>query len=220
MLQPRRVVHVQPGQVHRWRFARYYDTTVLLFDDPTGDLLRPGWPIGPQWFELDDTEWDHAQQVIALARREIALRHPARRRDRALHGALQRLIVSLGLDLARESERSNLPRLYIDLLNQLETDREWSRSVTDRADRLGYAPRTLTRACQQATGRTAKQVIDDRIMLEARRLLVHPTTTIDPIARQLSFSEAGNFAKFFQRHAGENPDAWRNRNDIKDTPGL
>lgn len=142
----------------------------------------------PQWFELDDTEWDHAQQVIALARREIALRHPARRRDRALLGALQMLIVSLGLDLARESERSNLPR--------------------------------LTRACQQATGRTAKQVIDDRIMLEARRLLVHPTTTIDAIARQLSFSEAGNFAKFFQRHAGENPDAWRNRNDIKDTPGL
>jgi AraC-like DNA-binding protein len=156
---------------------------------------------------------------LTTTRREIALRHPARRRDRALHGALQMLIVSLGLDLARESERSNLPQPYIDLLNQLETDREWSRSVTDRADRLGYAPRTLTRACQQATGRTAKQVIDDRIMLEARRLLVHPTTTIEAIARRLSFTEAGNLAKFFQRHAGENPAAWRNRNCTTDTPG-
>lgn len=211
-LQPGRVVHVQPGQVHRWRLGRPYEATILFFPDESDTKIRSdGWPIGPRWFDLTETELVRSQRIIDLMLDEYSIERTKQSRDRALVGALQLLVVNLGLDRDRQTDRSCLPKPYLDLMDQLETERAWSRSVNERAERLGYSARTLSRACQAAIGRTAKQVVDDRIVLEARRLLVRPDTTVETVARELSFSEASNFTKFFRRLTGENPDSWRLR---------
>ncbi len=212
-LQPGRIVHVEPGQVHRWRLGRDYEATILFFPDKDyGNFRLDEWPSGPRWFDLATAEYDRSLHLIDLTLDEYQISRPPASRDRALRGALDLLVANLGLDQARQRrEHAELPLPYLALMDQLETDREWSRSVTERAKRLGYSPRTLSRACQTAVGRSAKEVIDDRIVLEARRLLVDPTTTVDAVARSLSFSEASNFAKFFNRMTGANPDAWRLR---------
>ena len=56
-----------------------------------------------------------------------------------------------------------------------------------------------------AAGHTAKQVVDLRIALEAKRLLVHSGATVAQIGHRLGFSEATNFVKFFRRLAGVTP---------------
>ena len=218
VLQPRRVVHIRPGQVHRWRFARSYQATLVLFPETQG-FRTAGWPVGPRWFDLDDTEWTHAKTVLRVMHRETRLQRSPERRDRALTGALEVFIVNLGLDLPRHQDTAHLPRPYVELLNQIESEPDWSRSVAERAQRLGYSRRTLTRACLTATGRTAKDVIDDRILLEAQRLLVDGDPPISSIAAQLGFTEPGNFTKFFQRLAGEAPANWRHRNQPR-TPAA
>lgn len=217
VLQPRRVVHVRPGQVHRWRLARSYHATLVFFPDTIG-FRTPGWPVGPRWFDLDDTEWTHTKTVLGLMRREIKLQRSPEQRDRALNGALNMLIVNLGLDLPRHQDTAHLPKPYVELLNQIEDDPDWSRSVTEQARRLGYSQRTLTRACLAATGRTAKEVIDDRILLEAQRLLVDGDPPISTVAVQLGFIEPGNFTKFFQRLTGESPASWSHRNRPQNPP--
>lgn len=143
---------------------------------------------------------------------EMASGHATARRDRFLSAATEMLVVWLGLDQDYESRRASLPEPHVDLLRQLEQDPGWSRSVKDRARRLGYSERTLTRACQAATGRTAKEVIDDRIVLEARRLLSHDGYSVAAVARDLSFAESSNFTKFFRRTTGETPETWRSQN--------
>ena len=55
-----------------------------------------------------------------------------------------------------------------------------TRRVEDYAARLGCSVRTLTRACLAVTGRSAKQVVDERVALQARRLLA---ATDEPVAR-------------------------------------
>jgi len=215
-LVPGRVVHLRPGQVNRWRLGQTYEATILLFtDQDCGNLRGDGWPVGPRAFDLTAEEGDRCRRLIDLAQEELQLSRPPDSRDRALRGALQLLVVNLGLDADRQIDRAQLPGPYVELMQQLEADRGWSRSVKDRADRLGYSPRTLSRACQTAVGRTAKEVVDDRIVLEARRLLVHRTNTVEAVARELSFSEASNFSKFFHRMTGENPDAWRQRQVVE-----
>lgn len=84
-----------------------------------------------------------------------------------------------------------------------------SHDVTSYADRLGYSARTLSRACLVATGQTAKEVLVDRLLLEAKRLLVHTELSAAAIATELGFSEATNFGKFFARHAGTSPARFR-----------
>ena len=216
VVQPRRVIHVRPGQVHRWRLARRYQADLVMFPDQAG-LGDIGWPVGLRWFDLDEAEWTDTRAVLSLMRRESSMGRSVERRDRSLSAALEMLIVTLGLDLPRLQNSADLPPPYVELLNQLENDAGWSRSVSERAQRLGYSQRTLTRACLAATGRSAKEVIDHRILLEAQRLLVDGNPPIANIAMELGFSEPGNFTKFFQRLSGATPASWRGRNPSRNS---
>ena len=73
--------------------------------------------------------------------------------------------------------------------------------------------RTLTRACLAVTGRSAKQVIDERVALQARRLLAATDEPIAQIGRQLGFPEPTNFGRFFTREVGVSPGAFRAARD-------
>lgn len=84
-------------------------------------------------------------------------------------------------------------------------------SVKDCARRLGYSESTLSRACLAAEGRSAKEVIDRRVALEASRQLVHSQASVAEIGHPQGFSEATHFVKFFARMTGLPPQAFRTR---------
>lgn len=84
-----------------------------------------------------------------------------------------------------------------------------TRQVEDYARALGCSVRTLTRASLAATGRTAKQIVDDRVALEAKRLLAESDLPVAEVGAALGFSEATNFGRFFTRTVGSSPGAFR-----------
>lgn len=81
--------------------------------------------------------------------------------------------------------------------------------VQDYARALGYSVRTLTRACREVTGQGAKQLIDDRIVLEAKRLLVHTELSSAAIGARVGLSSPTAFTKFFRARTGKTPKAFR-----------
>ncbi|ANP53336.1 AraC-like DNA-binding protein [Streptomyces griseochromogenes] len=91
----------------------------------------------------------------------------------------------------------------------VERDFASSHHVNDFAAALGYSVRTLSRAAQAATGSTAKQYLDARILLEARRLLVHTDATSAEISRRLGFPDPSDFTKFFRKRDGGTPLSFR-----------
>jgi len=52
-------------------------------------------------------------------------------------------------------------------------------------------------------------VINERILLEAKRLLVYSDKTADEIAKELGSKEAGHFSKFFKRNEKISPKEFR-----------
>src|SRR5271170_8023871 len=60
-----------------------------------------------------------------------------------------------------------------------------------------------------AAGVAAKEYIDRRVLLEAKRLLAHGDQPAAKIAARLGFSSATNFSKFFRQRAGTSPLAFR-----------
>lgn len=92
-----------------------------------------------------------------------------------------------------------------------EIDRRFGKwhQVTHYADRLGYSPRTLNRLARAHTGLSAKQLIDERVMLEAKRLLSHADASVADIAEQLGFDDPSNFSAYFRSRAGLTPGAFR-----------
>jgi AraC family transcriptional activator of pobA len=83
--------------------------------------------------------------------------------------------------------------------------------VKDYAAMLSVTPTHLSRRVKAVSGRTAGDVIFDRIMLEAKRQLVFTDKPVAEIAYGLDFSSPSYFTRFFTRQAGETPKAFRRR---------
>jgi AraC-like DNA-binding protein len=83
--------------------------------------------------------------------------------------------------------------------------------VADYANLIGCSQKSLQRASLEVVGVSAKTFLSQRIVLEAKRLLVHTDQPMSVIADKLGFDEATNFVKFFRREAGSAPGEFRRR---------
>lgn len=82
--------------------------------------------------------------------------------------------------------------------------------VSDYADEIRISPKRLSQTIKSLTGKPAKAVIQDRLLLEAKRLLLHTELSVKEIAYQLGFEEPLHFSSFFKKKAGVSLSAFRN----------
>jgi len=83
------------------------------------------------------------------------------------------------------------------------------KSVQAYADMLNITPKYLSTATRELTGKTAGDLIDEMLILEAKVLLSTSGMPIAHIAEFLNFSDQFVFSKFFKKHAGLNPSTFR-----------
>ena len=81
--------------------------------------------------------------------------------------------------------------------------------VDDYARSLGATPRTLRRACVLAAGISPAEIVQDRVFLEAQRILLYSSMTVSETANHLGFEDFAYFSRFFARRAGESPTSFR-----------
>ncbi|MDB5438527.1 MAG: transcriptional regulator, AraC family [Caulobacteraceae bacterium] len=74
---------------------------------------------------------------------------------------------------------------------------------------LGVSPARLREACQRITGFSPTRLIQERIVLEARRALLYSNMTVAELAHGLGFDDPAYFSRFFTRQAGQSPRAFR-----------
>lgn len=79
----------------------------------------------------------------------------------------------------------------------------------DFAERLAVHANSLNRALKEVTGHTTSQLINERIMQEARALLLHSNWTISQISNSLGFEEATHFTRAFKAYTGQTPSSLR-----------
>ena len=91
----------------------------------------------------------------------------------------------------------------------IERDFRRCHLVSPIAGQLGCSSKTLNRATRAVVDVSAKQMLAERIVLEAKRLLAHTNESSASIATQLGFDEPTNFVKFFRREAGTTPGSFR-----------
>ena len=77
---------------------------------------------------------------------------------------------------------------------------------------LHITPNHLNAVCTKVYGHSAGEHIRNRVMVEAKRLLVNmPGVTVAEIAYQLNFDDNAYFSRFFKKYAGETPEKFRKR---------
>ncbi len=77
------------------------------------------------------------------------------------------------------------------------------------ADRLGTSTDRLNRVTQAHAGRSAQQVIHDRLLREACRRLTYLVAPVSRIGFELGFEDPAYFCRFFKRGTGMSPSRYR-----------
>ncbi|MFD7640765.1 helix-turn-helix domain-containing protein [Kitasatospora sp. NPDC059795] len=209
---------VRPGQVQQWGELGDADGTLVLFEPGFPD------PATVAAAHLDDPFAAAVLHTTGPARDALrqALRHLhhefAAGADLPAdihHALLRHLLAALLLRLANPpspcgtTTAAEPGETYRRFRHAVEHHFTRTRRVDDYAKALGYSPRTLSRATLAATGIGAKEFVDRRVILEAKRLLAHSDTPAARIADHLGFADAANFAKFFHQRTGTTPIAFR-----------
>jgi AraC family transcriptional activator of pobA len=83
--------------------------------------------------------------------------------------------------------------------------------MSEYAASLDVTPTHLTRAVKAATGKTAADLLTERVLHEARMMLAQTPHPARQIAESLGFGSAAYFTRFIQQHTGLPPSKLRNR---------
>jgi AraC family transcriptional activator of pobA len=95
--------------------------------------------------------------------------------------------------------------------NLLEKAYKNQKQVNYYAEQIMLTEKRLNQATTKVLGKTPKEIIDDRIMLEAKRILAHTTKNVKEIGYDLGFNEPTNFIKYFKKHSRSTPTEFRKK---------
>jgi AraC family transcriptional activator of pobA len=214
---------VSPGQVHSWTVDEPVEGRIVSFSRKffAMDSAHPGFlgklpflcaPSGPMVVEVEPVEAPFLDGLFSL------LWEAARVEDSVRPERVRAYLVII-LSLARQVfNRQNRP--YQDAHDtklaqrfRVALDENFPRllRVSDYASLLAVSRSHLNDNMIRHVGRTASEIIHERIELEAKRLLVHSMLTVSEIAYQLQFRDPSYFVRFFKRRTQLTPGDYRAR---------
>jgi len=152
-----------------------------------------------------------AEQDIERMARELGWAGPGQRA--AVEAALLSIMV-LALRhgaMARQSHGGSARQaaLVARLRERIEQRFRTREPVTDHARALGVSLTALRQACAQVAGTSPAAMLDERALLEARRLLLYSNLSVTDIAYAVGFDDPAYFSRFFARHVGQPPRDYR-----------
>ncbi len=95
--------------------------------------------------------------------------------------------------------------LYLQFRELIEKNINYKLRVADVCDELHVSPKQLNAALQQIIGNTAKQYLEDRVVLEMKRLLAFSSLSVKEIAYEMGFDDPTNFTKYFKSRVNTLP---------------
>lgn len=91
----------------------------------------------------------------------------------------------------------------------LEKYAQEHRKLSDYAQKIQVSVDYLNEQCKITLDKTARQLLQERTLLEAKRLLAYSSQSVKEIAYILSFDDPSYFNRFFKKHTGKTPNEFR-----------
>jgi AraC family transcriptional activator of pobA len=159
----------------------------------------------------------HTQELadaLPKLRRELVWNAPAS--GAAAAARLMTVLVSAVRALHEPSEQASAATnaraaLVARFREKVESHLRMGLSIAQYAKALSVSPARLRAACLEVTGKPPARVLEDRLLLEAKRNLTYTNMTVAETGYYLGFSDPAYFSRFFSKHAGESPAAFRKR---------
>lgn len=228
-LRPSSVSLIRKGQVHIVEHLTDFTGWIIRFSDdflPAG-IAAQAWPDpttlfnqfgGSHTLMIPPTDLRDLSSVLDLLEYEWTLRDSVER-ENILRHLLAVLIIRLervyqNTSGTTQHEREEY-RIYQQFMTLLEDHFARHHDVQHYADTLQLPPVRLSRMLGRIIGKSTKQVIDERIVLEARRYLYYTDLSITEIAVTLGYTDLFHLSKTFKRLTGIAPQTFREQRQKK-----
>ena len=220
-VQPHQVYYMSPGQVHTWEFDAETDGYLINFNESffTSICHNPHFvrefPLfhtitGTSVSTLDMTCCAEVEQTFAQMLDEFE-----KGGDFVmdiLRGMLMIILVRLSRTMP-VTFREGTARHNVVLMQQFEKLIEQhyreKRLPKEYAEMMFITPNHLNAVTNSAVGKSAGELIRERILLEAKRLLVNSDLMVSQIAELLHFEDNAYFTRFFKKYLGLTPEGFR-----------
>jgi len=201
------VIYIQPYQVHRGiSFQDGYFTVILISDENLNaeylDLLKKMAPADPLLLEtkLFDVLSDAIAVCIKTKDFDRKFYHSILKNS---CNALIGLIISEFLKNSVPTDPQTRSEVIISNFKFL-LDEKFAAEKNPRyyAERLNISTAYLNECAKKTTGNTVSYHIQERIMLEAKRLLFHSSKSVKEIAYDLGYEDYSYFSRLFNKSTG------------------
>ncbi len=220
-VKPNLIYFMIPGQVHSWNFESEPDGYLINFSAAyfSSLLLKQEYLNKFSFFSGKPEE-----QVLtleeAMSKKLISIFEDILKEgetDLSINDDLVRvLLLRLLIEVSRTThlqDNKNLnPYSHTILRNfqqLIEQNYTKLRLPKQYAELLYITPNHLNSLCNDFLGTSAGKLIRDRIILEAKRLLINLNLRVAEIADKLNFEDQSYFVKFFKKYEGTTPDRFR-----------
>lgn len=209
-------VHVvAPGQVHQLERSPDSAGLVVMFSPEA--LLGQGhaaraelfaWAQGPKSFAVDAAQLTEAQLLIGLMEGELD--RPEGPVAEVVEGYLGILLIKCARWAGAPGHTApaghDLVRRFIDLVERTYLHQ---RQVAHYAEELAISADHLNELVKARLGRTASKVVQDRLLLEAKRLLLHAELSVKEVGYTLGMHDQPHFTRWFSKLEGRTPVEYR-----------
>lgn len=220
------IFFIAPGQVHSFDGINDYEGVIIHFnasfmaDEESSESIFLKYDVfnaydSQPYYKVTHEEEERLMMLVREMNREYSLTGAFAHKD-----YMQYLVRMFLIRVQRNGERRQKTKLYVSSVADrtfvrfrqlLEQNFHTVHTVQQYADMLNVSPRTLTKYVSQSTHCSPLQVINDHIVLEAKRQIQHSTLNIKEICYDLGFEDPSYFVKFFKRMTGWMPNEFRNQ---------
>jgi AraC-like DNA-binding protein len=213
------IFFLRPGQVHRLNlkasstgyvieFSRDY---VYSHDKESNQLLRKA--SGKNFCQFGSSGFKKINSVLNSLFEEYETRQGGYRE--ALRANMKLFFIQLIRQRKTMSSSSNKEKGYQqerleEFLELVETQLTTNKQVRHYADAMNLSQYQLNAITKESLGKTSSEIIDEYVVLEAKRYLIATSNQVSQIAYQLGYDDASYFIRFFKKHTGHSPEAFRN----------
>ncbi|RAV30571.1 AraC family transcriptional regulator [Sinomicrobium soli] len=215
---PGSVFMMSPGQTHHWKFTADTDGFVLFHTREFYEMhfMNRSLYNFPFYYSVQNPSSlfipDEDRECISGLFARIFREHMrgGYMSTPLVASLLDILYINMSrLYLQTENSEVTVPAGYtkkIRILERLiEEHYPVEKSASAYAAMMNISPKHLNRMVKLSLGKTVTELVADRVLLEAKRLLVHAPKSFAAIARTLGYEDYAYFSRFFRRNTGMTP---------------
>lgn len=209
---------VRPGQVHRLELAASSTGFILEFDRSfyqpqyTDTVQRWKKASGKNYCQVEAVRFMKLHSFLVSISDELANKED---------GYLEAITANLDLfflEYVRQSQHSGTTtnhnnsytqERFEELVHLLEANIGRLKSVAQYAGLLNLSPYQLNAITKASVGKTVSDLINEQIILEAKRYLLATPGQVKDVADHLGYEDVSYFTRFFKKHTGHSPEAFR-----------